>query len=83
MQVFADGKCRSSAGRIVTEGIGWKPSSEAGRAGDPVQKKTKSCFSIGDIFSTIDQSHLKFELKLNKISNHTSSRYLDQTIQLS
>ena len=58
MQVFADGKWRSSAGRIVTEGMGWKPSSEAGRAGDPVQKKTKSCFSIGDIFSTIDQSHL-------------------------
>ena len=61
MQVLAEGKCLSSAGRIVTEGMGWKPSSEAGKAGDPVQKKTKSCFSIGDIFSTIDHSHLKIQ----------------------
>ena len=37
IHVFADGKCESSAGRIVTDGIGWKPSSEAGRAGDPVK----------------------------------------------
>ena len=57
MQVLAEGKCRSSAGRMVTEGIGWNPSSEAGKAGDPVQKKTRSCFSRGDIFSTIDHSH--------------------------
>ena len=35
MQVFAEGRWESSAGRIVTEGIGWKPSSEAGRAGEP------------------------------------------------
>lgn len=40
MQVFAVGKCASSAGRIVTEGIGWKPSSDAGNAGEPVQKYT-------------------------------------------
>ena len=37
IHVLADGKCESSAGRIVTEGIGWNPSSEAGRAGDPVR----------------------------------------------
>ena len=61
MQVLAEGKCRSSAGLIVTEGMGWNPSSEAGKAGDPVQKKTKSCFSMGDIFSTIDHSHLKMK----------------------
>ena len=35
MQVLAEGRWESSAGRIVTEGIGWKPSSEAGRAGEP------------------------------------------------
>lgn len=38
IHVLAVGKCASSAGRIVTDGIGWKPSSEAGNAGDPVQK---------------------------------------------
>uniref|UniRef100_A0A182P624 Uncharacterized protein n=1 Tax=Anopheles epiroticus TaxID=199890 RepID=A0A182P624_9DIPT len=38
MQVFAVGRCESSAGRIVTDGIGWNPSSEAGSAGEPVQK---------------------------------------------
>ena len=38
MHVFAVGRCESSAGRIVTLGIGWKPSSEAGKAGEPVQK---------------------------------------------
>ena len=36
IHVFADGKCESSAGRIVTDGIGWNPSSEAGSAGDPI-----------------------------------------------
>lgn len=40
MQVLAVGKCVSSAGRIVTDGNGWKPSSDAGKAGDPVQKYT-------------------------------------------
>lgn len=38
MQVLAVGRCASSAGRIVTDGIGWNPSSDAGSAGDPVQK---------------------------------------------
>lgn len=38
IHVLAVGKCASSAGRIVTDGIGWKPSSDAGNAGDPVQK---------------------------------------------
>lgn len=38
IQVLAVGKWTSSAGRIVTEGIGWNPSSDAGSAGDPVQK---------------------------------------------
>lgn len=40
MQVFAVGRCESSAGLMVTDGIGWNPSSEAGRAGEPVQKYT-------------------------------------------
>lgn len=40
IHVFAVGKWVSSAGRIVTDGIGWKPSSLAGNAGDPVQKYT-------------------------------------------
>lgn len=40
MQVFAVGRCESSAGLIVTDGIGWNPSSEAGKAGEPVQKYT-------------------------------------------
>ena len=40
MQVFAVGRCSSSAGRMVMDGIGWKPSSLAGRAGDDVQKYT-------------------------------------------
>lgn len=38
IQVFAVGKWESSAGLIVTEGSGWNPSSEAGSAGEPVQK---------------------------------------------
>jgi hypothetical protein len=38
IHVFAVGKCESSAGRMVTLGIGWNPSSDAGNAGDPVQK---------------------------------------------
>ena len=44
IHVFADGKCESSAGRIVTDGIGWKPSSEAGRAGDP--KEFRNCMAL-------------------------------------
>lgn len=40
IQVLAVGKCESSAGRMVTLGIGWNPSSDAGSAGDPVQKYT-------------------------------------------
>ncbi len=43
MQVLAEGRCPSSAGRIVTEGIGWNPSSEAGREGEPNVRKIKSC----------------------------------------
>ena len=35
MQVLADGRWLSSAGLIVTLGIGWNPSSLAGRAGEP------------------------------------------------
>lgn len=38
MHVLAVGRWASSAGRMVTVGIGWKPSSEAGKAGEPVQK---------------------------------------------
>ena len=40
MQVFAVGKWLSSAGLTVTLGIGWNPSSDAGRAGLEVQKYT-------------------------------------------
>lgn len=40
MQVLAVGRWWSSAGRTVMEGMGWKPSSEAGRAGLEVQKYT-------------------------------------------
>lgn len=40
MQVFAVGRWLSSAGRTVTLGIGWKPSSLAGSAGLDVQKYT-------------------------------------------
>ena len=35
MHVLAEGRWPSSAGLMVTDGIGWKPSSEAGRAGEP------------------------------------------------
>lgn len=45
IQVFAVGKCVSSAGRMVTDGNGWNPSSEAGKAGDPVQKYTYNIFN--------------------------------------
>lgn len=38
IQVLAVGKWASSAGLMVTDGRGWKPSSEAGKAGEPVQK---------------------------------------------
>ena len=37
IHVLADGRWESSAGRIVTDGIGWNPSSEAGSAGDPIR----------------------------------------------
>ena len=40
MQVLAVGRCWSSGGRIVMEGMGWKPSSLAGRDGLEVQKYT-------------------------------------------
>lgn len=40
MQVLAVGRCWSSGGRMVMEGIGWKPSSLAGRDGLDVQKYT-------------------------------------------
>ena len=39
MQVLAEGRWLSPAGRIVTDGIGWKPSSDAGRAGEPEVRK--------------------------------------------
>ena len=65
MQVLALGRCESSAGLMVTLGMGWKPSSLAGRAGDPVQKYTRSCFSSGAIFSMTAHSHL---LKVTSLS---------------
>ena len=40
IQVLAVGRWSSSAGRIVMLGIGWNPSSLAGRAGLDVQKYT-------------------------------------------
>ena len=39
MQVLAEGKWLSSAGRIVTEGMGWKPSSEAEKKNKQRMKK--------------------------------------------
>ena len=36
MHTFDVGKCKSSAGLIDTVGIGWNPSSLAGREGEPV-----------------------------------------------
>lgn len=38
MQVFAVGRCWSSGGLIVIDGIGWNPSSLAGNDGLDVQK---------------------------------------------
>ena len=38
--MLAEGRWPSSAGLMVTDGIGWKPSSEAGRAGDPEIEST-------------------------------------------
>ncbi len=35
MHVLAEGRWLSPAGRMVTLGMGWKPSSEAGSAGEP------------------------------------------------
>merc|ERR1712034_42227 len=58
MQVLAEGRWLSSAGLMVTLGIGWNPSSLAGRAGEPVQKETRSCFSRGLIFSITAHNHL-------------------------
>ena len=43
--MLAVGRCWSSGGRIVMEGMGWKPSSLAGRDGLEVQKYT--CELIG------------------------------------
>jgi hypothetical protein len=40
MQVLAVGRCWSSGGLMVMEGMGWKPSSLAGRDGLEVQKYT-------------------------------------------
>lgn len=40
MHVLAVGRCWSSGGLMVMEGIGWKPSSLAGRDGLEVQKYT-------------------------------------------
>lgn len=75
MQVLAVGRCELSAGLMVTDGSGWKPSSDAGSAGDPVQKYTRSCFSWLVIFSTIDHSQrlnltIEFvkEIRTNAIS---------------
>jgi hypothetical protein len=39
MQVLAEGRWLSSAGLMVTLGIGWKPSSLAGKAGEPKRKQ--------------------------------------------
>ena len=37
--MLAEGRWESPAGRIVTEGIGWNPSSDAGRAGEPRKER--------------------------------------------
>jgi hypothetical protein len=76
---LAVGKCASSAGLMVTEGIGWKPSSLAGRAGEPVQKYTKSCLSRCVIFSTMDQSH---RLNLTKRSLFSPDSSLNDVYEI-
>ena len=61
MQVLADGRWPSSAGRMVTDGIGWNPSSDAGRDGDPETIK-KCCLDRNFVIVklwTIDISILK------------------------
>ena len=42
MHVLAVGNNESEGGLIVMVGSGWNPSSLAGKAGDPVQKKRSS-----------------------------------------
>ncbi len=41
MHVLAEGRWLSPAGLMVTLGIGWKPSSDAGNAGEPENNATK------------------------------------------
>lgn len=55
IQVFAVGKWVSSAGRMVTDGNGWNPSSDAGKAGDPVQKYTYNIYNFTLIINTTRQ----------------------------
>ena len=54
---------------MVTLGMGWKPSSLAGRAGEPVQKYTRSWRSRGDIFSITDHSQRLKVTSLNITRN--------------
>jgi hypothetical protein len=65
MQVLADGRWPSSAGRIVTDGMGWKPSSEAGSAGEPgiTTAHVNACQATR--LPTYEQEHA-FALRLSK-----------------
>ena len=57
IQVLAVGKCCSDGGRMVIDGIGWKPSSLAGKDGEPVQKKRSSCLWSWSKWCTTHQNH--------------------------
>lgn len=64
MQVLAVGKWSSSAGRIVMLGIGWNPSSLAGKAGLDVQKYTWRERQIVSPIALLSQKEDRF--KINK-----------------
>ena len=65
-----------SAYLMVTLGMGWKPSSLAGRAGEPVQKYTRSWRSRGDIFSITDHSQRLKVTSLNITRNNAKIKML-------
>ena len=54
MHVLAEGRWLSPAGRIVTDGIGWKPSSDAGSAGEPARG------SIGLLLSLFSEMNVYY-----------------------
>ena len=77
---------------MVTLGMGWNPSSDAGRAGEPVQKYTRSCFSRLLIRSITAHSHrlkatsLKYTVHMLNQSGRTEAitffRFVSQLLKL-